>query len=202
MPVAQVKSVSLFETVNCLITDAVGDLVYITGDPVGGLLQVTKGDPNVAGKHPVVAVIVEKITDTECTVQFDGRTPDIYVGLTSGELYWLGATGVPSLSPVSAAPQAIGIAVSALSISLNFDEDLKPTVGSGSPWTQDEYDPTNGQVTFILTSTPTDPSSVIFMVNGIVADDVIDFTVSGTTVTWLNNLFVLDTSDKVLIKYQ
>ena len=203
MPVATIKSLPLVETANCLVGDVVGDLVYITGPPVGGLVQYAKADPNVGGKHPAVAVIVEKISSTVCVVQCNGVTPDIYAGLTPGSQYWLGASGTPSLTPVSAAPQAVGVAISAMAMNMDFLEDLKPTVGGAAPpWREDEFSPTAGQVTFILSNAPTDVNSIVFLANGVAADDTSDYTVSGTTVTWLDNWFVFDTSDKVLIRYQ
>lgn len=202
MAVARIKPVQLLEMANCLAGDAVGDLVYCTGVPGGGLFQVAKADPNIAGKHPALAVITEKINATTCVIQFNGVSPDLYSGLSPGALYWLGASGVPVTSPVTAAPQAVGVAVSAEAINLSFDEDIKPTVGGGNPWVEDEYTPTNGQLTFILSQAPTDVNSLVFFANGVAADDTDDYTVSGTTVTWLNNWFVMDTSDKVLIRYQ
>ena len=69
------------------------------------------------------------------------------------------------------------------------------------PWIEDEFTPTNGQVTFILTQAPSDVTSLSLLVNGVLSDDVDDYTVSGTNLTWLNNLFVLDTADKLLAKY-
>jgi hypothetical protein len=66
---------------------------------------------------------------------------------------------------------------------------------------EDEYVATVGQVTFILSQTPTDPVSVTVAVNGVIYDDISDYTVSGTTLTWLNTLFSLDTGDKVIVRY-
>lgn len=69
------------------------------------------------------------------------------------------------------------------------------------PWVEDEFTPTNGQITFILTQAPSDVTSLSLLVNGVLSDDIDDYTVSGTTLTWLNNLFVLDTGDKLLTRY-
>lgn len=202
MPTATIRSVPLVELVDCLAGDAVGNFVYCSGPPVAGRLQVAKADPNTVGKHPAFAVIVEKPTSTTAAIQCHGQTPDIYAGLTPGKLYWLGASGVPVLTPVPAAPEAVGVAVSATAINLAFDEDVKPTVGSGAPWVEDEFSPTNGQVTFILSQAPTDANSVVFLANGVAADDGVDYTRSGQTITWTDVWFVMDTSDKVLVRYQ
>lgn len=203
MPVARVRPVPLVETAYCLAGDAVGDLVYVSGVPVGGVMQVAKADPNAAGKHPATGVIIQKLTSTTCILQCHCITPDLYGGLTIGKLYWLGPAGTPVLTPVAAAPQAIGVSISASAISLNFDEDVKPTTGGGgNPWVEDEFSPTNGQVTFILSQAPTDANSVVFLANGVAADDGVDYTRSGQTITWTDVWFVMDTSDKVLVRYQ
>lgn len=203
MGIANIRPVPLYESADCLAGDAVGDLVYCTGAPVAGRLQVAKADPNTVGKHPAFAVIVEKPTSTTCVIQCNGGSPNLYAGLTPGALYWLGASGVPAASPVAAAPQSIGVAVAAEAINLAFDEDVKPTVGgAGNPWVEDEFTPTNGQVTFILSQAPTDANSLVFLANGVAADDGVDYTRSGQTITWTDNWFVMDTSDKVLIRYQ
>jgi hypothetical protein len=73
--------------------------------------------------------------------------------------------------------------------------------GGSAPWVKDEFIPTPGQITFILSGAPTEPMSLVLCVNGIEYDDVVHYTVSGTTVTWLN-LFVLKTTDKMIIQFK
>lgn len=74
--------------------------------------------------------------------------------------------------------------------------------GGHSPWREDEWAATPGQVTFILGLAPTDLNSVEFLVNGVLYDDAADYTVSGVTVTWLDTEFSMESTDKVLIRYQ
>lgn len=69
-------------------------------------------------------------------------------------------------------------------------------------WKSDEFTPTLGQVTFILSSAPRDALSTRVIVNGVDYDDATDFTVSGVTLTWLNLSFSMTTADKVSIRYQ
>ena len=76
-----------------------------------------------------------------------------------------------------------------------------PGPPGGAPWVEDEFTTTAGQVTFILSQAPTDASSLTFHVNGVLYDDVADFTVSGTTITWTNVPFVMGIGDKVHIRY-
>jgi hypothetical protein len=68
-------------------------------------------------------------------------------------------------------------------------------------WIEDEFTPTQSQVTFILSVGPSDTDSLTVYINGVAYDDVIDYTISGTTLTWLNNLFTLDPGDKLLARY-
>lgn len=77
-----------------------------------------------------------------------------------------------------------------------------PPFTADSAWVEDEYTPTSGQVTFVLSQAPVDANSLVFMVNGVISDDVTDYAVSGLNVTWLDNLFVMGTTDKVLIRYK
>ena len=69
-------------------------------------------------------------------------------------------------------------------------------------WVEDEFSPTNGQITLILSSVPTDPDSFSLQVNGLTYDDVTDYTRSGVTVTWLNTDFTLESGDKVVARYK
>lgn len=70
---------------------------------------------------------------------------------------------------------------------------------------EEKFVPTTGQITFILAFAPSDIDSVVFTVNG---TDYINgagdsFTVSGTTVTWLDTPFTMSASpqDEVHIRY-
>ena len=72
---------------------------------------------------------------------------------------------------------------------------------SGINWTVDKFSPSDGQVTFLLTSPPSDVDSIMFKINGIYYDS--DYvSVSGQTVTWSNNGFAIDSSDSVVIQYR
>lgn len=63
--------------------------------------------------------------------------------------------------------------------------------------------PTLGQVSFILSNTPLTTDRVQMYVNGVEYEQGAgkDFTVSGTTVTWLNTPFTLETDDSVAFRY-
>ena len=69
-------------------------------------------------------------------------------------------------------------------------------------WNKDEFTPSNNQVTFVLSSTPEDPTSVIFEVNGVIYDDIADWTVLGNTVSWTDVPFQMQTTDHVVVRYR
>lgn len=131
-----------------------------------------------------------------------------------GESNTLADAGQGTHESIVASPAKVGDALQAkglragIGVVLTDDApnnvvDIAVSVGGGhSPWTEDEFVPTNGQITFILSLAPTDLVSLEFIVNGVHFDDATDYTVSGTTVTWLNAAFVMKTKDKVLIRYQ
>ncbi len=79
---------------------------------------------------------------------------------------------------------------------------LVPGVGGHILWVEDEFIPTAGQTVFTLSSGPTDSNSTVVVVNGVIADDTTDYTVSGTTLTWLDTEHTLNGSDKLLVRYQ
>jgi len=66
----------------CLSSDAVGHVVYISGDKTGGFYQVTKVDIDDNNKMPALGIIVSKQSSTECTVQTSGRVESFTTGLT------------------------------------------------------------------------------------------------------------------------
>lgn len=91
------------------------------------------------------------------------------------------------------------VAVTSTADEINVDV---PVSSGHLSWTQDEFTATAAQVTFIISSAPADAASLTFNVNGVDYDDVADFTISGTNVTWLNTPFAMSTGDKVIIRYQ
>jgi hypothetical protein len=59
----------------------------------------------------------------------------------------------------------------------------------------------NGQTSFTLAFTPKNANAVAFYVNGAVQAKATDFTISGTTLTWISTDFALATTDKLLAIY-
>jgi len=106
---------------NCLATDAVDDCVYITGDAVLSIYQVSKCDITDALKVPAVGIIVAKASSTECTVMLAGVIP--YAGLTPGKLHFVSASGTltatrPSPSGGNVHVQPMGKALSSTRFAL------------------------------------------------------------------------------------
>jgi len=84
---------------NCLITDAVQDVVYITGDAVGGRIQVTKVDIDDDTKMPGIGIITSKSDDTICKVQTYGNMAGVYSGLTVRKQLWINTSSRLDTSP-------------------------------------------------------------------------------------------------------
>lgn len=68
-------------------------------------------------------------------------------------------------------------------------------------WFEDTFIATAGQTVFVLTQAPLDTNSFALSVNGNVYAESIDFTLVGSTVTWLNTAFTLLAGDEVIGKY-
>jgi len=68
----------------------------------------------------------------------------------------------------------------------------------------DGFAATAAQTSFTLTQTPKNNVNVLMKVNGVDYRNGVgkDFTVSGTTATWLNALFALEVDDDVLFVYE
>lgn len=101
----------------CSVSEAVTDLVCIAGDPPNGYDMVTKADPSNYDKLPAVGVIIEKTAADRCLVMWRGETPEIFTGLESGEIYFLGTDAkladvppVPITVPLFAQPVAVATA--------------------------------------------------------------------------------------------
>jgi hypothetical protein len=73
---------------------------------------------------------------------------------------------------------------------------------TGAAWLEDAFTPTLGQITFILSQAPTEPVSLSLHANGVEAVVAVDYTISGTTLTWLNTEFSFETDDEVVIQYK
>lgn len=78
----------------CLVTDAIGHAVYVSGDKVAGLLQVTRADVDNPGKMPAIGLIVDKLGATDCLVQLEGEVTGIYSGLTPNQSLFVGTDGM------------------------------------------------------------------------------------------------------------
>ena len=83
---------------NCLTADAVGNCVYVTGDLISGLHQVTTCDPTDFAKMPAVGVIVSKDTDTLCTVLVLGEIEGL-TGLSVRKVVFVGLDGKIASAP-------------------------------------------------------------------------------------------------------
>lgn len=121
-------------TATCTAAEAVGDLVYISGNKTGADYAVRKADVTDYTKMPVVAVIVYKISATKAVIQFGGEV-GLYTGLTPGQVYWVSDSATPTNVPPTVTTgqrkywQSVGVAVDSGRIKLEFEKDLKVRVG-------------------------------------------------------------------------
>jgi hypothetical protein len=98
----------------CAAGDAEGALVYMSGPVIGGKYAVSTADPGDFSKLPAVAMIVSKLSLTECIIQFRGPITGIHSGLTPGEMLFLAADGSVDNGPPApdSFVQVIGAALS------------------------------------------------------------------------------------------
>lgn len=82
---------------DCLGTDAIGDFIYFTANPVSGYYQVAKVDVTDPATIPSPGVIVQKTNPTRCFVQMFGVMAA--TGLVMNQPYWIGANAQLSDSP-------------------------------------------------------------------------------------------------------
>lgn len=115
----------------CTASEVITDFVYVAGNPVSGKDQVRKADPSDFSKMPSVGVVINKSGDTQCQVQWMGETPDIFSGLTAGDIYFLGSDAKiapnPPTSPTGMFNQVVAVALSDTKAFINPENNLVKT---------------------------------------------------------------------------
>lgn len=113
----------------CTAAESVGDFVCIVDDPPNGVDYVGKADPADFGKMPAVGVIISKSSPTDCLVQWLGETPNIFTGLSSGEVYFVGEDSkiadvppIPTTVPLFA--QYMGVATAPTRLYLRPNDQM------------------------------------------------------------------------------
>jgi len=102
MVTARRRSGNVFR-VACLLTDQVGDAVYIRG-AANGFYKVAKADVLLNTKMPAIGVIIRKWDYTQALVQTFGEVKGLYSGLAPGRRYFVGEDGRPALPESFAGP--------------------------------------------------------------------------------------------------
>jgi hypothetical protein len=94
-----------FFRASCGTSVDVGDVVYLTGNIVGGLPEVDTVDIDASGENPGVGVVLKKRTSTICIIQVSGIIRNVYTGLTPGNLLFV-APGGSITGSIPSAPSA------------------------------------------------------------------------------------------------
>lgn len=121
--------------VSCLLTDQIGDAVYIRSQ-ANGFYKVAKADVTTTVKMPIIGVIVAKWNYTNAVVHLEGELKDIYTGLQPGRTYFVGPDARPNISPPSPTPdglaycQVIGVALDIATLLVRPASNLIVRVGS------------------------------------------------------------------------
>lgn len=116
---------------DCQLADAVGDMVHISADAVGGIYQVTKINIVSTPTELPLGMVIAKLTATRCVVQVGGEIVGIYTGLTPGKQLFIDNTG--KLSHVVPTHPATGVksvhpAAQALSADALFLRIQQPSI--------------------------------------------------------------------------
>lgn len=74
--------------------------------------------------------------------------------------------------------------------------------GGGASFAENEFSATPAQTVFTLSGSLVPGGLSVLFVNGLGYAEGTEYTVSGTTLTWLNVPFILEAGDRVVIKFQ
>ena len=121
------RSERAFRRATCAATDAVGDVVYVTGPEVGNLLQVGALEVTSSTDPAPAGIITRKIDATTCVVQLHGPTTAMFAGLSPGEVYFVGFDALPTLTP-AVGSHVIGLAIDDEKL---FIQPRRITTGNG-----------------------------------------------------------------------
>lgn len=118
--VIHVNPEALPEDAFCSVAEAVGDAVYIYDNKFVSKPVVRKCDIFTLSKMPAIAIITEKITDTECKIKKIGEVTG-YGGLEYGGMLVVGPTGQPVHPPALPDPLIAPYYVQVLGVASNDD---------------------------------------------------------------------------------
>jgi len=79
---------------SCMLTDQVGDAVYIRS-AMNSFYKVAKANPAILDKMPATGVIIKKWGYTNVLIQVAGEIRGVYDGLSPGRQYWVGPDARP-----------------------------------------------------------------------------------------------------------
>jgi hypothetical protein len=111
-PLSVARARSLFVerkmAAKCLVTDNIGDCVYIRADlDPSGVPRVGRVNPKSAAKMPAVAIIIDKDSASDCTIQWIGEMTS--TGLTYNKPAFVGLDGRLTQTPSTLVPDVGGV---------------------------------------------------------------------------------------------
>lgn len=128
-PIGSTASQPIYKAL-CETTDAVGDVIRITGDKVGDRYQVTRVDIDTLPTLPAIGIIIQKTAPTECLIQTAGVVSNIYTGLTPHLTLFVGTDGrlthtvTPHPSTGQRAHQIMGVALGTTDLLLDVKSPI------------------------------------------------------------------------------
>ena len=147
------------------------------------------------------------VVDTTFNITGDGLTIDGY--LSTEDVIRVGDAATVPAAIASFGQIAIDPADGILKIRKSSGDggglqSLEGTGGGGATFTENEFTPTASQTIFTLTATYVGANglSVIGLNTAGGYAEGTHYTISGTTFTWLDTPFTLDTADRLVVKFQ
>lgn len=120
----------------CLVTDSVGDAIYVRGPCIGTYFQVTRLNIDDMAAVPSLGIIIQKIDSTHCLIQLRGLIDSIYTGLTPNQQLFVGTDGrlthtIPPKPTPSTGKRCVQIMGYALDTALFYLDPRSPIIRIG-----------------------------------------------------------------------
>lgn len=119
---------------SCTSAEAIGKVIYVTGNPTQGIYPVRTADSGDEDKVPGVGVVIRKYSETDCLIQRFGEIHNVFSGLEVNKTYKLNADGdlqrfIPAVGPGGYSfVQFIGTAIAEDVLWLSIEQSMKKRI--------------------------------------------------------------------------